>query len=298
MSDLATILLDGVSLGSMYALLALGIVLVFTVSGVLNFAQPATIALGAYGVAALHEAGIAFGFAVVIAAATAAVVNALLDVLLVQRFQRRGEFLAASIMTVGLSVILLTAFQARVGARILPVGDPFGSSLTSFHGVTIANARIAAVAAAIVLLGALYLLIRRTMFGLHLRAAADNREAAQLVGVHSGRISMVVWAASGALAVVGGTLLAAYPSPGVSSGAADIAMRALPAALIGGLASTSGAIIGGLLVGLTEATFLQYQSSLEFLGTGFATVAPYAVMLVVIVLRPRGLLGSQEVHRA
>lgn len=298
MSDLATILIDGVSIGSVYALLALGIVLVFMVSGVLNFAQPATIALGAFGVAALHQVGVPFGFAVLTAAAVAGAVNAALDVLLVQRFQRRGEVLAASIMTVGLSVVLLTAFQARIGAQILPVGDPFGSSVTRVDGITIAHARIAAVTVALLLLGGLYLLIRRTTFGLHLRAAADDREAARLVGVHSGRISMVVWAASGLLAVIGGTLLAAYPSAGVSSGAADIAMRALPAALIGGLASTSGAVVGGLLVGLTEATFLQYQSSLQFLGTGFATVAPYAVMLVIIVLRPRGLLGSQEVHRA
>jgi branched-chain amino acid transport system permease protein len=130
-----------------------------------------------------------------------------------------------------------------------------------------------------------------------MRAVAEAPETAALMGVRRARISAIAWMLAGALAAVAGLFLSVFPSPGLEPATAAVALRAFPAAIIGGLDSTGGAVVGGVVVGVAEALAAGYASELSFLGQGFHTVMPYAVMVVVLLVRPTGLFGTRELHR-
>ena len=130
-----------------------------------------------------------------------------------------------------------------------------------------------------------------------MRAAADDPETASLMGVRLSRVSMISWAIASALAVVAGIFLVSYPSAGLDISVGGVALQAIPAAIIGGLDSTTGAVVGGLAVGLTQVLTLGYQEQLAFLGLSFSQAAPYILMLLVLLVRPAGLFGTREVSR-
>jgi branched-chain amino acid transport system permease protein len=115
--------------------------------------------------------------------------------------------------------------------------------------------------------------------------------------VRLGRVSAIVWVIAAVLAVVAGVFLGAFPSPGVSPTTSAAALRAFPAAILGGLDSTGGALVGGLLIGLAETLTQGYQDQLSFLGQGFSAVMPYVVMVAVLLVRPTGLFGTTEATR-
>lgn len=114
------------------------------------------------------------------------------------------------------------------------------------------------------------------------------------MGVHLGRVRAGAWCLAGALAALAAVFLAAFPAPGLERTTGQIALNAFPAAILGGLASPTGALAGSLVIGLTEALVVGYQSELHVLGDGFGDVAPYAVMLLVLLVRPNGLFGAKE----
>ena len=107
-----------------------------------------------------------------------------------------------------------------------------------------------------------------------------------------GRVSALAWIVAGALAAVAALFLVGAPTPGVSAAAYTVALRAFPAAILGGLDSTGGALVGGLLIGITESLASGYQDQLLFLGRGFGDVVPYVVMIIVLLVRPSGLFGN------
>jgi branched-chain amino acid transport system permease protein len=117
------------------------------------------------------------------------------------------------------------------------------------------------------------------------------------MGVRLNRISLLAWAIAAALAVVAGIFLVSYPSAGLDVTVTAVALQAIPAAVIGGMDSTTGAVVGGLAVGLTQVLALGYQEQLAVLGRSFSQAAPYLLMLVVLLIRPAGLFGTREVSR-
>lgn len=298
MSQLLSLLVAGLSIGAVYALVALGIVIIFKATRVVNFSHPALLVLGTYVVASAHTVhGLPFPLAVLAGVAVSVVVAVLTDRVLIQRFKSSNAVMAASIVTIGLDVVISTETERRIGASILPTGDPWGNSLVQGLGVSVPSARVAALVVSLVLLLIFQQWLHRSDYGIAMRAAADDPETASLMGIRLNRVSAMAWGIAGALAVVAGVFLVAYPSPGVDGSVEAVALRALPAAIIGGLDSTSGAIAGGLLVGLSETLAAGYQADLLFLGRGFGGVAPYVVMLVVLLVRPSGLFGTREVAR-
>ena len=134
-------------------------------------------------------------------------------------------------------------------------------------------------------------------WGVAMRAAAEDGEAAALMGIRLGRVSMVAWIVAGALAAVAGLFLVGAPTPGVTPAVATVALRAFPAAILGGLDSTGGALVGGLLIGIAESLAAGYQDQIAFLGRGFGDVVPYVVMVAVLLVRPSGLFGTRELTR-
>lgn len=298
MSHLLTVLVTGVSVGSLYALVALGIVIVYKSSSVVNLAQPSLLMLGTFVVASaatIHD--LPFWLALLVGLVFTVLLSVLIEKFLVRRFTRQNAVVAASVMTLGLDFALVTEVDRRIGARIIPAGDPWGSDTVSFLGVTVPTIRIAALVVSLVFLAAFYLWLQRSNFGIAMRATAERPDTAALMGVRLGGVAAAAWGVSGGLAVVAGVFLVGFPSPGLDTSLGDVALRALPAAIIGGLDSTTGAVAGGLLVGLSEALVLGYHTNLAVLGQGLEVVAPYVVMLAILVWRPAGLFGTQEARR-
>jgi branched-chain amino acid transport system permease protein len=296
-SQFLELLISGLSLGCIYALIAMGFVIVFKATNVVNFAHASILMLGAYLVARWHESLGFFG-AVAVAAALCAVVAALCDLLLVgQLRRRRGSIDALAILTIAINVLLGTDLARRVGADILPSGAPWGSDATHVLGVAVPQTRIAAAVVAIVLMTVFWAAFRYSDWGVAMRSAADDPETAALMGIRLRRVALVAWAVAGALAAVGGAFFTSFPAAGVSNATGLLALTAIPAAVLGGLDSTAGAVVGGLLIGVVATFTAGYQDDIAFLGRGLSEVAPYIVLLAVLLWRPSGIFGTRGITR-
>ncbi|KQX67452.1 MULTISPECIES: branched-chain amino acid ABC transporter permease [unclassified Streptomyces] len=290
-------ILTGLALGAVYALVALGFVVIFKASGVLNFAHGSLLLFGGYLVAVLHD-DLGFAGALAVSVLATAALAGALDRLLLQRGDPDPKAAhVQTIVTIGVDIVLLTDLSRRIGGDLLTLGDPWGDSVTRLGSVTVADSRLAAIAVSALAIGAVFALFRYTSWGLSLRAAAEDTEAAALMGVRLSRVRMLAWCLAGALAALAAVFLAAFPAPGLERATGQIALKAFPAAILGGLTSPPGALAGSLLIGLTEALAAGYQSELHVLGEGFGDVAPYAVMVAVLLVRPTGLFGAKGAAR-
>jgi branched-chain amino acid transport system permease protein len=296
MEKLLQLLFSGVALGAVYALLALGFVVVFKATQVVNFAHAGLLMVGTYSAARFSAAGQPFAVAVLLGIALSVVLALVIERALVRPVVRRSV-VAVAIMTIGVDVVLQTEITRRLGIDILPVGDPWQSSTVEVLGITVPQTRVAALVVAFVVLGGFFAWSRFSDWGVAMRASAEDHRTAELMGVRLGRVSAIVWVIAAVLAVVAGVFLAAFPSPGVSPTTSAAALRAFPAAILGGLDSPGGALVGGLVIGLAETLTQGYQDQLSFLGQGFSAVMPYVVMVAVLVVRPTGLFGTAEATR-
>jgi len=296
-SQFLELLANGVSLGCIDALIALGFVIVFKAARVVNFAYGSLLLLGAYIVGRYHDS-LGFGGAVLLSIAVTATIAALIGVVLLRKV-RLADPGTLAILTLGVDIVLATDLTRRIGTDLLTTGDPWGANVIPLGGgVHIPQTRVAAAAVAVVLVVAFLSALKFTDWGVALRAAAERPATAALMGVRLGRIAAGAWLLAGALAATAGVFVTAFPSPGISGTVGQIALgAAVPAAVLGGLDSTTGALVGGLAVGLTATFAAGYQDQLAFLGRGFGSVAPYVVMLLVLLVRPWGLFGGREVTR-
>ncbi|WAZ25992.1 branched-chain amino acid ABC transporter permease [Streptomyces cinnabarinus] len=290
-------ILNGLALGSVYALVALGFVIIFKASGVINFAHGSLLLLGGYLTAVLHE-DLGFAGALAVAVLATAAVAGLMDRFLLQAGEQDPQAAhVQTIVTIGVDIVLLTDLSRRIGGDLLSLGDPWGDSVSGLGPITVADSRLAAIVVSSVVIGAVFALFRYTNWGLALRASAEDLEAAALMGVRLVRMRTLAWCLAGGLAALAAVFLAAFPAPGLERTTGQIALKAFPAAILGGMASPPGALAGSMLIGLTEALVAGYQSELHVLGEGFGDVAPYAVMVLVLLVRPNGLFGAKGAAR-
>jgi branched-chain amino acid transport system permease protein len=295
-SQFVTLLISGLSMGSIYALIALGFVVVFKATRVVNFAHGSLLLLGAYVIGVAHGS-LGFGYAVLLGVTVAAVGGVLVDTLVIRRV-RLADAGTLAILTLGVDILLVTELTRRIGTDLLTTGDPWGADVVQWGAVRIPETRVAAAAVALVLIGAFLAAFKFSDWGIAMRAAAEHGETASLMGIRIGRVAAAAWAVAGGLAAIAGLFVTSFPSPGISASVGIAALgAAIPAAIIGGLDSTTGALVGGLLVGLVSTFAAGYQDELAFLGRGFGSVAPYVVMLLVLLVRPSGLFGTREVTR-
>ncbi|GAA2766989.1 branched-chain amino acid ABC transporter permease [Streptomyces paradoxus] len=297
MTSLLDNVFNGLALGAVYALVALGFVIIFKASGVMNFAHGSLLLLGGYLTAVLHDD---LGFAGALAVSvlvTAAVAGAMDRFLLQAGGPDPHTAHVQTIVTIGVDILILTDLSRRIGGDLLSLGDPWGDSVSGLGPVTVADSRIAAIVVSAVVIAGVFALFRYTTWGLSLRASAEDVEAAALMGVRLVRVRMLAWCLAGALAALAAVFLAAFPAPGLERTTGQIALKAFPAAILGGMASPPGALAGSLLIGMTEALVAGYQSELHVLGEGFGDVAPYAVMVLVLLVRPTGLFGGKAAVR-
>jgi branched-chain amino acid transport system permease protein len=296
MTDFLQLVAAGITQGALYALIALGFVIIFKATGILNFSQGAILLLGAYVVARLATS-YNFYLALLAGIAVTVILMLLIERVLVNRMAGRSV-IAITIMTVGLDVVLTTYARGEINTQLIPPGDPWGSTLITIGGVSLPLARIWALVVCVIVILLFFLWFKRSAWGIAFRAATERRDVAPLMGIRLGQLSMVAWAVAGALAVIAGVFLATFPSAGVNVDLSAVALRAFPAAVIGGLDSAYGALVGGLMVGVLEMLAQGYQQHLTFLGGGFHEVATYALMVLVLWFKPAGLFGSAEVNRA
>jgi len=295
-SQFLELLVNGLSLGCIDALIALGFVIVFKATRVVNFAYGSLVLLGAYIVGRYHDA-LGFAGAVLVSIGVTAAAAALIGVVVLRR-ARLADPGTLAILTLGVDIVLVTELTRRIGTDLLTTGDPWGAEVVTIGSVHIPQTRIVAAAVAVVLVTVFLAVLRFTDWGVALRASSERPATATLMGIRLGRTAASTWVLAGSLAAVAGVLFTAFPSPGIGGTVGQLALgAAVPAAVLGGLDSTTGALVGGLAVGLTATFAAGYADQLAFLGRGFASVAPYVLMLLVLLVRPSGLFGSREVTR-
>jgi branched-chain amino acid transport system permease protein len=295
--ELITATVRGVAQGSLYALLGLGFVIVYKGTRVVNFAQPVLMILGAYFTSAFAvDRGVPFPLAALAAIAVTSLVAIVVERVAMRPMVGKPPFAAATV-TVGIFLALQVVAGDLIGLEQRQVGDPWGLDKSEVAGASVFHSDIASIAiAAIVVLG-LGAFFKYTRWGLAMRATAFSQETALAQGVPVGRMFSLSWAFAGGLGAIAG-MLVATGGAGFDQTTTLVALKALPAIILGGLDSIRGAIVGGVLVGLAEAYTKTYQADhFAWLGANFDQVVPYLVMLVVLLVRPYGLFGTREVER-
>jgi branched-chain amino acid transport system permease protein len=288
MTTFIQVMVNGLGKGAVYALLALGFVIIFKASGVLNFAHGSFVLLGGY-VAVRTQDDLGFTLSAIIGVVTAGLGALVVERVLIAR-RPLADPIALALLTIGVDVIMTEEIIRRLGVEIPFLGKPYDGKPIHAGDVTIFRTQFIALVVGAILVTLFFLAFRYTGWGVAMRAQAENREAAALMGIRRGRVTATAWAIAGVLAGVAVLFLATqdFSGAGLSRGTHAIALVAFPAAIIGGLDSTGGAIVGGVIVGLTEALSGQYISY------EVSKVAVYVVMLVVLIIAPSGIFGTRE----
>ncbi len=283
---------DGISSGSIYAALALALVLVYRSTGLVNFAQGQMGALSAYLAWALGGAGVPVGAAIALSVLASVPIGALTERVLVRRFER-GEPLTAIVVTVGVLICVNGIVTLIWGASIKPFPSIFPSGIVALGGVRVTWGDVGTVAVLVGVVLALQLLFLRTRLGLALRAVADNPSSSQLLGLPTGRLLMVGWGLAALLGGLAGSLIA--PTVSLTPSMMDtILVYALAAAVLGGLDSPLGAVVAAWIIGISENLAGAYVG---FIGSDLRIAVPLVLMAVVLLVRPQGLFGHAEVER-
>jgi branched-chain amino acid transport system permease protein len=277
----------GLSAGSLYALVALGVVLIYRSTRVLNFAHGDVATLGTYAAFALVSGGYSFGLAFPVALLVGAAAAVLFYFGALAPAQYKGATLLGQvILTIGLALILQGFVAYIFGTE--PERMPFplsDSEARRFGPIYVSDLSLGALAAGICGCLALYLLVQRTRLGLAMRAVSENLMAAQTLGIPTRRVLALAWGAASALGVLAGLFLA----PALLLDPffmLDPFLKGFAAAVLGGLGSLPGAVVGALVLGMAESLAGAY------LGIEFKKTLAFLVILLVLLVRPEGLFGK------
>ena len=280
------LLISGVSQGCVYGLIALGFVLIYKATEMVNFAQGDMMMLGAF-VAFTFSNLLDWPFALVILLTL--LVMALFGALLERVVLRPmiGEPLFSVLMlTIGLGFIFRAVAGAVWGNEPRGLATPYAGGVYKVGGLIIGYENVAIIAGTMVLCSLLFLFFRYTRLGVAMQASSQNQLAAYYVGIPVKRIYSLVWAMSAMISATAGILIA--PVSLIDPLMGFIGIKAFAAAIVGGFGSLPGAIIGGLLVGIVE------QFAGLYLPTGFSDVSAYIILLVMLLVRPEGIFATMQ----
>lgn len=297
MTTFLTNVFAGLALGSTYALVALGFVVIYKSTGVINFAQGGLLALGAYlGYTFSTNLAVAFGVAILLACVSAAVVGASVERMVLRRMVGQPPF-AVIMITIGLLFVLEPLITAIWGFDNRPVDNPWNIRTVEVGQLVLGVRDLWTIGITAAVVVAFFLFFRYTRMGLAMRATAFDPEAALAQGISARRVYATSWAIAAALAALAGITLAAGPG-GLQPSISSIALAAFPAMILGGLDSPAGAVLGGVIIGLAEALTRGYQDQLfSWAGDNVSVIVPYVLMIVILLIRPYGLLGTKDVRR-
>jgi branched-chain amino acid transport system permease protein len=280
----------GLSDGAILALAALGFVLIYKATGVINFAQGELLLVGAY---TLYAAFVVFqlplGVAVLVGVVFAIVLGVVIERLVLRPLI--GENAISVIMvTIGLAALLRAVVQLIFGTR--PVSQPAILPRTPIEllpGTSVPLNRLLVILIAALVLTAFTVFFRRSRHGIAMRAVADDQQAALTMGISVRRIFAMAWALAAVSALIGGVLLGDVTE--VSGRLATFGLFVFPVVILGGLDSVPGTIVGGLTIGLT------YQYVSGYADPGLAQIAPYLLLIAILMVRPYGLFGETRIER-
>ncbi len=289
--DQLQLLVSGLANGCVYGLIALGFVLIYKATEAVNFAQGDFMMLGAFVALGLTNAeymALPFWLAVPLSIAVMAALGYLLDLLILRRLFGQSQ-IAVVILTIALGFVIRFVAGVIWGHEPQTLQSPLAHGDLRLGGVTISLADLSVIVVTVLLTLCLYQFFQRTRLGLAMQAASQNQMAAYVMGIPVKRVQGLIWALSGATAAVAGILFASKGAMDPNAGLLGI--KAFAAAVIGGFGSLPGALIGGLIVGVIEPFASRY------LAAGYSQIAPYALLLAVLVFRPSGLLSQTRLKK-
>ncbi len=290
------VLLGGLLSGVMYALVALGYVLIYKASGVFNYAQGSMVFLAALTAVGLTEYGMSLWLAVPLTMLVMVALALATERIVLRPLVNQNE-ITLFMATIGLSFFIEGLAQLTFGSTVrkleLGIEDVPLQSMLDATGIAISQFDLIAAAVCAVLVAALAFLFSKTKIGRALRAVADDHQAALAVGIPLQYIWAVVWTVAGFVALVAGLLWGARN--GVQFALTFVALKALPVLILGGFTSVPGAIVGGLIVGASEKLAEVYIGPM--VGGGIEGWFPYVLALLFLLVRPEGLFGERIIRR-
>ncbi|MFL6708818.1 MAG: branched-chain amino acid ABC transporter permease [Massilia sp.] len=291
------VLIGGLLSGIMYALVAIGFVLIYKASGVFNFAQGAMVFFAALTcVGMVDKWGVPMWVAIPLTIVVMVALGLAIEKVVLRPLVNQPE-ITLFMATIGLAFFIEGLAQLLWGSQVhkleLPIEDvPIGFLMERFN-IIVSQFDVTAAAICAVLVTALALLFSKTKVGRALRAVADDHQAALAVGIPLQRIWAIVWSVAGLVALVAGLLWGARN--GVQFALTFIALKALPVLILGGFTSVPGAIVGGLIIGASEKLAEVYLGPM--VGGGIEGWFPYVLALLFLLVRPEGLFGEKVIRR-
>lgn len=285
------LLLPAISLGGIYASLALALVMIYKSTGHVNLAQGEMATISAFVAWTLMEAGLPVWPALLLTLAASAVFGVAIERVLVRPFKNQPEAVIVTVF-VGLFVLLNSLSGGLWGFTPRPFPSPFGGGVLEVGGVSIKWHVIGSMLVSVAVLGTMFLFFRFTALGLAMRGAADNPASSRLLGVRTDRMLALGWGLSGAVGAIAGVMMApiTFLDPHMMTGPLVFFFAA---ALLGGLSSPLGAVVGGYAIGVLEVSIANYVPH----GNELRTASALAIIVAVLLLRPQGLLGTRLVRR-
>jgi branched-chain amino acid transport system permease protein len=280
------LLISGISLGCIYALIALGFVLIYKATETVNFAQGELMMLGAFaGLALMEIAHLPFIVAAVLALALMVAFGVLLERVAIRPILGQPQFTVV-MLTIGLGFMVrgLMTMVPNYGSDTHALAVPYKGQVWNLGALVVSVEQVVVIVVTVALCAALYAMFSFSRIGIAMQAASQNQLAAYYMGIPVQRLNGLVWGLSAGVAALAGLLLAPFTFVHVNMG--FIGLKAFPAAVVGGFGSLPGAIVGGLIIGVIEAMAGFY------LPEGFKDIAAYVVVLVMLVIKPNGLFGG------
>jgi len=288
-AELLQFLFSGLTVGATYALVALGFVIIYNASGVINFAQGEFVMAGGMASAFLVAAGVALPLAVVIAVVAGVAIGVALEKFAIEP-ARRAPVVTLIIITIGASIAIRGLAQLLLGKQFHTVPPFTGDNPIVIGGATILPQALWVIGASIAVVIGLGAFFSRTRLGKAMLATANNRRAAQLVGINVRFILLLSFGLSALLGAVAGVLISPITLTSYDVGIM-VGLKGFAAAMLGGLGNGIGAIVGGLMLGLAEALGAGYLSS------AYKDLIAFVIILAVLVFMPGGLFGKASTER-
>lgn len=300
--------LNGLVLGSIYALVALGYTMVYGIIGLINFAHGEVVMVGAMVTISvltmLAGAGFAPGIVTLLLAIMAAAVVCMLLAQGMEKYAyrplRKAPRLTPLILAIGISIALQNLAMMIWGRGYKTFPEVVETQPVDIFGATLTNVQVSIMLIAVVIMFGLWLLVDKTRLGKAMRATAQNQEVAGLMGININRVISATFMIGASLGAIAGVMRA------INYGQADaymgllLGLKAFSAAVLGGIGNLFGAMAGGLLLGLIESLAAGYTGQLTggFLGANYQDIFAFAVLILVLLFRPNGLLGERQADRA
>ncbi|CAN5340425.1 branched-chain amino acid ABC transporter permease [soil metagenome] len=289
MDYLSQQLLNGLSIGSVYALFALGFTLIFGVLGVINLSQGAVFTVGAYAaLVAITQFALPLWAGVIVACIASGLLGLVIDVLVLKRLRaRNAPHLIPMVATIGVGIVVTNLMQGHFGAANLrfPYGTVSDKSL-DLAGLHLTALEAGIIVVSFVLMAGLLLLIRRTQIGRALRAVAESPKAAHLLGINVERMFMLTSFTAAALGGFAGVMIGLYSNAVYPLMGQPMLHKGIAVIILGGMGDIRGALIGGLFLGFAEVL------SVAYIGSSTRDAVAFGLLFLILLVRPRGLFGT------